>query len=342
MTDLINTVLGDYKVEAFIGEGPNGRVFRAAGLTLRVPVALKVFDSRFTSDPEIKARLLMYGQEVGALSHAHIATVHHTHSSSTHTFVVSELVDGPNLAQFRPSTAAREWVPSWWGVVNCVRQAAEAVAAAHEAGVAHGNLKLTDVLLSGPDPATAAVKVTDFGLDRLLAGTEPDAEAERRKDVHSLGRMLYELTTGRTMPDEPPSSMTEGATLPREIVAGLADNDANGRLEVFDAAGDIRIAGGTAGFAVVLMVHGPAIEPVVGEGIHHRPVALARHLQIEYPRGHRRAVHEEQHRPRRLARLRRAQPLAVHPQRDVALLRPVFVAPDLRAVHRSGDSIRRG
>src|SRR3954465_13127504 len=50
-------------------------------------------------------------------------------------------------------------------------------------------------------------------------------------------------------------------------------------------------------------------------------------------------MHEEQHRAGRLAGLRRAQPLAVHPQGDVALLRPVFVAPDLRAVPRGGDSL---
>ena len=93
------------------------------------------------------------------------------------------------------------------------------------------------------------------------------------------------------------------------LLAGLAGDDFGRGFEILSAAGDIGIARGAAGLAVVLMVHGPAIEAIGSERIHHGPFALARHVQIEHPRGHRRAVHEEQHRPRRLAGLR-ARPAA--------------------------------
>ena len=86
------------------------------------------------------------------------------------------------------------------------------------------------------------------------------------------------------------------------LLAGLAGHDLGRGLQILDAAGDIGIAGGAAGLAVILMVHGPAIEAMAGELVHHRIFAIARHVEIEHPRGHRRAMHEEQHRPRRLAR----------------------------------------
>src|SRR6267154_4521849 len=84
------------------------------------------------------------------------------------------------------------------------------------------------------------------------------------------------------------------------------------------------------------MVHGPAVEAIAGEFIHDGIFAMAGHIEIEYPGCDRRAMDEEQHRPRRLARLRRAEPLAKHPQRDVALLGPVFAAPDLTSFRWRG------
>jgi hypothetical protein len=91
-----------------------------------------------------------------------------------------------------------------------------------------------------------------------------------------------------------------------------------------------------ARLAVILVVHGPAVEPVAGEFVHHGIFAFAGHGEIEHPRRHRRAVHEEHDGPGRLARLRRADALAVHPQRNVALLGPVLAAPDIagfRSIH---------
>src|SRR3979411_1841817 len=76
------------------------------------------------------------------------------------------------------------------------------------------------------------------------------------------------------------------------------------------------------------MVHVPAVEAIAGEFIHDGIFAMAGHIEIEYPGCDRRAMDEEQHRPRRPPRFWRAEPLAIHPQRDIALLCPVFAAPD--------------
>src|SRR5438270_482904 len=116
------------------------------------------------------------------------------------------------------------------------------------------------------------------------------------------------------------------------LPAGFAGDDLGRRLEILDAAGDVGVAGSASGFAVIFMVHGPAVGSLAGELVHHGIVALPRHREIEHPRTDRGAVDEEQHRPRWLAGLRRAEPLAVHPQGNIALPGPVFAAPDFLAL----------
>ena len=112
------------------------------------------------------------------------------------------------------------------------------------------------------------------------------------------------------------------------LLPGLARHDLDRRFQVLDAARDVGIALGAPGLPVVLVIHGPHVEAVAREHVHQRIFALARDLQVEHPKRDRRAVHQEQHRQRCLARLRRADALAEHVERDVALLGPVFAAPD--------------
>src|SRR5258708_34397163 len=94
--------------------------------------------------------------------------------------------------------------------------------------------------------------------------------------------------------------------------ARRAGDDVDSDLQILDAAGDIGIARGAAGLAVILVVHGPAVEAVARELVHHGIFAFAGNVEIEYPRGHRRTVDKEHDRPRRLARLRRTAPPPKH------------------------------
>ena len=126
------------------------------------------------------------------------------------------------------------------------------------------------------------------------------------------------------------------------LLAGLPGDEFGRDFQILDAAGDIGIAGGAARLAVIFVIHGPAVEPVTGERVHHGIFALAGDVEIEHPRGHRRAMDKEHHRPRRLTGLRRADPLAEHPQGNVALFGPVFAAPDLAAFRGyRGRGLRR-
>jgi hypothetical protein len=125
--------------------------------------------------------------------------------------------------------------------------------------------------------------------------------------------------------------------------SGLADDDIGGNLQILDPAGNVGIARGASRLAVILVIHGPAVEPVASEFIHDRIFAMPGHGEIESPGAHRGAVNEEQHRPRRLTGLGRAEPLAKHPQRNIAFLGPVFAAPDLAALRWRGTrALRRG
>jgi hypothetical protein len=130
------------------------------------------------------------------------------------------------------------------------------------------------------------------------------------------------------------------------LLAGLADDQFDRDLQILGATGDVGITRGAAGLAVVLVIHGPAVEAVACERVQRGILALARHVEIEHPRRHGRTVDEEHDRSRRLARLGRADPLAKHPQRNVALPGPVFAAPDFTALRfdrrRSLRRHRRG
>src|ERR1700722_8881979 len=121
------------------------------------------------------------------------------------------------------------------------------------------------------------------------------------------------------------SGFTEKVIL---LPSGFLGEDVERNLEIFDTALDVGITRSPTGLAVIFVVHGPAVEAVAGELVHHG-VFLTFDLNIEAARRHRRTVHEEQHRLGRLAGFRRTDALAEHPQRHITLLRPILVAPDL-------------
>jgi hypothetical protein len=118
------------------------------------------------------------------------------------------------------------------------------------------------------------------------------------------------------------------------LPAGFTGDDLGCRLEILDATGDVGISGSPPRLAVIFMVHGPAVESMAGEFIHHGIFAVTGHVEVKRPRTDRGAVDEEQHRPRWLAGLRCAETLAIHPQGNIALLGPVFAAPDFAALAR--------
>src|SRR5215510_537564 len=163
------TVLGPYRIEALIGAGGMGEVYRARDTKLDRDVALKVLPESLTHDPDRLTRFSREAHVLASLNHPNIAAIHGFEDSSDVHALVLELVAGPTLADriAQGSIPLDEALP-------IARQIAEALEAAHEQGIIHRDLKPANIKVR--DDGT--VKVLDFGLAKLAepfaaAGTTP-------------------------------------------------------------------------------------------------------------------------------------------------------------------------
>ncbi len=206
-----NRVIGPYRIEAELGGGSFGTVFRARDLTLDREVALKVLRP---GDPVPAAALLAEARAAAAVSHPNVCVIHAVDSSLGAPMIVMEYVAGRPLSQFLGEGPV---APGQAAVLG--RQIALGMAAAHAQGVVHGDLKPANILVT---PA-GVVKVVDFGMARRsappgeatalwdpgpaggISGTPAYMAPEQARgepatpasDVFSLGVMLYELVIGR-------------------------------------------------------------------------------------------------------------------------------------------------
>ena len=216
----IGTRLGHYDVTALIGEGGMGRVFRATDTQLGRDVALKILPEAFASDPDRLARFQREAQVLASLNHPGIAAIYGIEEAEGTRALVLELVEGPTLADriSKGPIPLDEALP-------IAKQIAEALEAAHEAGVIHRDLKPANIKVR----EDGTVKVLDFGLAKALDTTpvgdpsqSPTLTAaatqmgvimgtaaymspeqargkptDRRADVWSFGAVLFEMLTGR-------------------------------------------------------------------------------------------------------------------------------------------------
>jgi ABC-type oligopeptide transport system substrate-binding subunit/serine/threonine protein kinase len=196
-----------YRLEAEIGRGGVGVVYRAHDTVLDRDVAVKVLSAPDLT-PESRSGLLREARSVAQLNHPNIVSVYDAGEAQAgpaegaFPFVVMELVDGPSLHQSRPGRLE--------DTLTIARQVCAALEHAHAHGVVHRDLKPENVLLA---PGGTA-KLNDFGLARsmvsrvsregTIAGTvfylAPELalgkEFDGRADLYALGVMLYELVTG--------------------------------------------------------------------------------------------------------------------------------------------------
>jgi serine/threonine-protein kinase len=199
-----------YRVEALLGHGGMGVVYRAWHVRLNRPVALKMLLAGPCARPNELERFLREAEAVAALNHPNIVQVHDVGDVGGRPYFTMELVEGGNL------------VERIGGVPQPARQAAalvttlaEAIHAAHQSGIMHRDLKPGNILLT----RDGTPKVTDFGLARRLEtgggltlsgmplGTPSYMAPEQARgdkgalgpatDVYALGAILYELLTGR-------------------------------------------------------------------------------------------------------------------------------------------------
>jgi serine/threonine-protein kinase len=152
---MIGTKLAHYEITSHLGTGGMGEVYQAVDTKLGRSVAIKFLPATFSSDPERLARFRREAQVLASLNHPNIAHIYGIEESGEKRCIVMELIEGETLqARIKngPVPVAE--------ALAIATQIAEALAAAHEKGVVHRDLKPGNVMLT----SDGRVKVLDFGL----------------------------------------------------------------------------------------------------------------------------------------------------------------------------------
>ena len=164
----IGTQLGSHEITALLGKGGMGEVYRARDLKLKREVAIKILPEEFSRDADRVRRFQREAEVLASLNHPNIAGIYDFAEANDARFLVLELVEGETLAD----RIARGPLPVD-EALGIVKSICEALAAAHEKGVVHRDLKPGNIKLT-PD---GKVKVLDFGLAKL-AGMESSSSGE--------------------------------------------------------------------------------------------------------------------------------------------------------------------
>jgi len=205
-----------YRIEAWLGEGTMGAVFRARQLSLDRPVAIKVLTPRLAKNPSYLKRFLREARAVARLNHPNVVSGIDVGEAKGHHYFVMEFVEGKTLQQVLDEHGRLEPMK----VAKVVLLLARALEHAHQAGMVHRDVKPANVILSAK---TGVPKLCDLGLAKEV-GAEPgsgsqtgegraigtpyyispeqargEREIDIRSDIYALGATFYHCVTG-----EPP------------------------------------------------------------------------------------------------------------------------------------------
>ena len=159
--------VGPYTLEALIGAGGMGRVFRAVDTRLHRTVAIKVMLASDDATTENRRRFLQEARAASALNHPNITAIHDISSQDGIDFLVMEHVAGETLANLIPTEGM-----AFEMVVQLGYQIASALAAAHAAGIVHRDIKPANIMVTQDQQ----VKVLDFGVAKMISAALHDPE----------------------------------------------------------------------------------------------------------------------------------------------------------------------
>ena len=215
------TTLGPYEIQAPLGAGGMGEVYKARDTRLDRTVAIKVLPEHLATDPDLKQRFEREAKAIAALSHPHICALHDIGNQDGIDFLVMEHLDGQTLAQRLENGAL-----PLDDAIQIAIEIADALDKAHRQGIVHRDLKPGNIMLT-----KSGAKLLDFGLAKLKTAGGMGAEgltaqvtqsepltsqgsilgtlqymapeqlegrnADARSDIFAFGAVVYEMVTGR-------------------------------------------------------------------------------------------------------------------------------------------------
>ena len=202
---MIGQTISHYHILEKLGEGGMGVVYKAQDIKLDRFVALKFLPSHLSTSEEEKARFVQEAKAASAINHPNICTIYDIHEHNGQQFIVMEYVEGQTLREKKAGLSLKQ-------VVEIGTQIADGLAAAHEKGIVHRDIKAENIMVARDGRA----KIMDFGLAKLrgvskltkagstigtMAYMSPEQvqgiETDHRTDIFSLGVVLYELLAGQ-------------------------------------------------------------------------------------------------------------------------------------------------
>ena len=219
--------LGRYTVLAPLGRGAMGEVYHAHDPRLGRDVAIKLLPAEISAPGERRQRFEREARIVARLNHPNILTLHDVGDHEGTLFLVTELLHGTTLRRRLDDGPLSRTLMARWAL-----ELAQGIAAAHELGVVHRDLKPDNIWITGDD----RVKILDFGIAKVVVPVDADAatlaapaltagqilgtvgymspeqvrgtDVDPRSDIFSFGAVLFEMAT-RRRPFERPSAIEE-------------------------------------------------------------------------------------------------------------------------------------
>ena len=278
MISLVGRIVGDYRLEQVVGTGSLGTVYRARHLRHGRLTAVKVVSEQISADPSFPDRFRKVTEAARRLHHPHIVDIEDVGEDRRQFFIAMEFIEFGTVRALQERRADSLPLER---AVEFVRQAAEALTAAHAQGVLHRDLKPENLMLADPGPLGARggeggrIKVADWGLAHLVEtgltvvgnlapGSPPymspeqcrGAPVDARSDLYSLGVVLYELAVGyppfqvtsladaisKHLEAKPPAPRSVAPTIPQPLEAIIMRALAKSNTERFQSASEMAAA----------------------------------------------------------------------------------------------------